>query len=329
MKKIEFSTDILKINNIEQVTQDIQEFVKDYVLNRFKKKGVVVGISGGIDSAVTLALCVRALGPDKVLGIIMPEKESNPKSKYYAEILAKKFSVRTEHVELTPILDSFNVYQIRDSIIRRNFSQFDRSCKYRLVVLPNLLERDRLSISYLEVLDGQGNVHKIKLSLQDYSTLVAATTIKIRARMITLYFHAEKNNYLVVGTTNKSEFVQGYYVKYGDGGVDLDPLTNLYKTQVYQLAEYLRIPEEIIQRKPSPDTWSFEVSDEEFFFSLPYETIDLLWYAKENNVPLEQIEKALNLTQEQIKRVFNDQERKWKTSKYMREMPPSWSVNTS
>jgi NAD+ synthase len=132
---------------------------------------------------------------------------------------------------------------------------------------------------------------------------------------------------LVTGTTNKSEFVQGYFVKYGDGGVDIEPLANLYKTQVYQLAKYIDVPKEILNRKASPDTWSFEVSDEEFFYSIPYQIVDLAWHLKEKNISHEQIRKTLNLTQQQINRIISDQKRKWDASKHMREIPPSWNAN--
>lgn len=321
---MEYNSNVLRITNIDEISSSIQNFIKDQIIHKFKRKGAIIGISGGIDSAVTAALSVNAIGNDKVLGIIMPEKDSNPNSQTYAENLARKLGIKTEIIDLTKILDAYDVYKIRNSIVKKNFSQFDDSCKYRIVVPNNLLEKDRMGIPYLEILDSKNQIYKIKLSLQDYSTLYAATTIKIRARMILLYFHAEKNNYAVVGTTNKSEFVQGYFAKYGDGGVDIDPLADLYKTQVYQLAEYLQIPQEIIKRPASPDTWNFEVNDSDFFFSLPYDVVDLLWYAKENNIPIETIEKALHLTQEQIKRIFYDQERKWSSSAHMREMPPHW-----
>jgi len=321
-----FNADILKIENIEEVSQKLQEFIKDQVYNKFKRRGAVVGISGGVDSAVTAALCVKALGAENVIGLIMPERESSHKSQPFAEKLAKQLGIKTEYVDLTPILYSHNMYQTKDAIVKKYFPEFDSSCKYRLVVPQDLLERDRINISYLEVLDSNGEVHKIRLSLKDYSTLWAATTMKHRTRMTTLYFHAEKNNYLVIGTTNKAETVQGYYVKYGDGGVDLEPQANLYKTQVYQLAEHLAVPQEIIQRKATPDTWSYEVSDEEFFYSLPYKMIDLLWYAKENNVPIEEVENALGLTKEQIERVYKDQERKFKSSEHLRSMPKSWDA---
>ncbi len=319
-----FHADILEIQNIEAVAGHLQDFIKSQVLNKFKRRGAVVGISGGVDSAVTASLCVRALGADKVIGLIMPERESHPKSQPLAEQMAKQLGIRTHYIDLTPVLYSHNMYQTKDAIVKKNFPAFDSSCKYRLVVPQDLLQRDRINISYLEVLDGKGQVHKMRLSLDDYSTLWAATTMKHRTRMINLYFHAEKNNYVVVGTTNKAETVQGYYVKFGDGGVDLEPQANLYKTQVYQMADFLNVPKGITERKATPDTWSYEVSDEEFFYSLPYKTLDLLWYSKENNIPMEQVEKALGLNKEQIERAYKDQERKYKASEHLRSMPPCW-----
>ena len=325
---MEFNSKVLHIDNIENTSYKIQEFIKNQLIN-FKRRGIVIGLSGGIDSAVTVSLCVKAIGKDKVLGVMMPERDSNPTSKNYAELLAKKLGIRTELIDLTKILDSFSVYQTRDSIVKKNFKPFNNSCKYRLVIQNDILEKDHIAIPFLEVLDATNTVHKIKLTLEDYLTITAATTIKLRVRMTMLYFLAEKNNYLVAGTTNKSEYVQGYFVKYGDGGVDFDPIVDLYKTQIYQLAEYLQIPTEIIKRKASPDTWSFEVSDQEFFFSLPYEIIDLLWYAKEQQIPIEKIERSLSLTKEQIIRIFSDQERKWKNSEHLRNIPPNLKLNVT
>ena len=156
--------------------------------------------------------------------------------------------------------------------------------------------------------------------------MTAATNIKHRTRMSRLYYFAEKNNFLVCGTTNKAEFQQGYFVKYGDGGVDMEPLAKLFKTQVYQLAEFLNITSEILQRKASPDTWSFDVSDEEFFFGLSYEVIDLLLYAKEQSISLDQICSVLNLKEDKVKRIIKSQERKWNSSKTLRTFPPSFEM---
>jgi len=321
------NSEILKIKNIDEVSNNIQNFIKEQVFNKFKKRGVVVGISGGVDSALVATLCTKALGKENVLGIIMPEKESNQQSKTFAELLVKKLNIRSEIIDITSILESFKIYKIRESIIKKNFSTFDNKCKYRLVLSSNLIEHDNLNIPYLEIQDGNNVIHKIKLSLPDYLAITAATNIKHRTRMTLLYFYAEKNHYLVMGTTNKSEFVQGYFVKYGDGGVDVELLANLYKTQVYQLAQYLDVPKEILNRKASPDTWSFEVSDEEFFYSIPYQIIDLAWHLKEKNVSEEQIGKTLNLTEQQINRIINDQRQKWNASKHMREMPPTWNAD--
>ena len=219
----------------------------------------------------------KAMGATNVLGVLMPEKESNPESVIFAEELCKKFDIKTTTIDLTPILESFHVYQKRDQIIKRNFARFDESCKYRIVITNDLLQRDGISIPHLEIADAENAIHKIKLPYQDYLSLTAATNIKHRTRMIMLYYYGEQNHFLVSGTTNKSETVQGYFVKYGDGGTDIEPIANLFKTQVFQLAKHLEVPNKIIQRKPSPDTWSLPVSDEDFFYGIPYNIIDLMW----------------------------------------------------
>lgn len=317
----------LTIKNIDAVVESLKEFIKDQIYNNFHRKGAVIGISGGIDSAVVAALCVRALGSDKVLGLIMPEKDSNPQSRLLAELLCNKFNIKTEIIDLTHILEKYDIYNIRDNIVRKNFPDFDSFSKYRLVV-PNNLESEGISLPFLQVLDKSNNIHDIKLGLNDYLNLTAATSIKLRARMTMSYYHAEKNHYAVIGTTNKTEFVQGYFVKYGDGGVDIEPIVNLYKTQVYQLGQFLGVPDEIIQRKASPDTWSFEVSDQEFFFGLPYDAIDLFLYAQENKVPLSVISESLNLSDKQLEKISSIQKRKQLSSKHMRENPPTWDAKT-
>ena len=317
----------LIIKNINEVTNELHEFIRDQVLEKFRRKGIMIGISGGIDSAVVSALCASALGSENVLGLIMPEKDSNPNSKIYAELVSKKLNIKTASIDLTPILDSFGVYDKRDAVIVKYFKNFDNRCKYRIVVPDQMTNKTSISIPHLEILDINNQIHKIRINLKDYLEITAATNIKHRCRMITLYYYAEKNHYIVAGTTNKSEFVQGYFVKYGDGGVDIDPIANLYKSQVYQLANHLEIPMEIIQRKASPDTWSLEVSDEEFFYGLPYKTLDLLWFAKENNTPISEISRILGLSAQQIERIFNDQQRKWKSSQHMRTIPPQGKPN--
>ena len=319
-----FNKNILQIKDTQSVVKSLQDFIREQVFENFTKRGIIIGISGGIDSAVAAKLCCDAIGKENVFGLILPEKESNSQSEVLAGRLCNQLGISHRVIDISRILQNCGVYTDREKIVNKNFPDFNESCKYRLIFNENF-DNDGLSIPYLEVLDQSNKVHKIKISLDDYRKITGATNIKHRIRMTQLYYYAESQNYLVCGTTNKAEFQQGYFVKYGDGGVDIEPLANLFKTQVYQLAKFLNIPREIIERKASPDTWSFDVSDEEFFFSLPYEIIDLMLYAKEKSVPLDEICTVLNLKEEQVKRIFQSQERKRKASKTSRVFPPSWN----
>ena len=153
--------------------------------------------------------------------------------------------------------------------------------------------------------------------------------MKHRTRMVNLYYHAEKSNSLVMGTTNKTEFVQGYYVKYGDGGVDVEPLIDLFKTQIFQLAKFLHVPDDIIQKNPSPDTWSLEVSDEEFFYRIPFLMFDTFWYFQKNNKDIKKVLSYFNLDSKQAERIFKDQKRKWNSTRNLRSLPPNWKSNVT
>ncbi len=320
-----FSKDILIIKDIQNLTKLLENFIRKQTFEDYRKRGIIIGISGGIDSAVAAALACNAVGNENVLGIILPEKESNRESQELAKTLCNKLKIKYVVEDITQILESGSVYQIREKIVQKLFPEYNNSCKYRLIFRENF-DNDGLSIPYLEIQDAQNQIHKIKVSLDDYLTMTAATNIKHRTRMSRLYYHAEKNNFLVCGTTNKAEFQQGYFVKYGDGGVDIEPLVNLFKTQVYQLAEYLNVPSEIIQREASPDTWSFDISDEEFFFSLTYDIIDLMLYAREKSIPLNEVCSILELDEDKVKRILKSQERKWNSSKTSRIFPPSFDI---
>lgn len=319
---MKFHKNVLDINP-EKECERICEFIREQIFTHFRREGAVVGISGGIDSALTTALSVRALGKDKVLGIFLPEKESNPISLTYGELLAKKLGIKTEKVDLTQALESLGCYKKRDEVIKKLFPEYNSSYKIKIGLPQDLLDRDRINYFSLKMISPKGEEKTFRLSKEGLLGIVAATDMKQRSRMIQLYYYAEKLNYLVIGTTNLSEYAQGFYVKFGDGGVDLEPIAHLYKTQVYQLAKFLDIPEEIIKREPSPDTFSAVVSDQEFFFCMPYDLLDLLLFAQEKKIPLPEVSKVLNLSEEQIKRAFRDFDQKRKASIHLNQNAPN------
>jgi NAD+ synthase len=321
-----FRGDVLRID-CEAETERICSFIRKHV-GDMKKVGTVVGLSGGIDSALSAELCVRALGKDKVLGLILPERESNPISAEYAGKHVWKMGIAAETVDITPTLDAFGVYDKRDHAIKSVVPDYNSSWKSKIVLPADLLSRDALNFFTLKVQDRAGSIHSARLNNESLRSIVAATNVKQRTRMLYLYCYAESENYLVCGTTNKSEAVQGFFVKYGDGGVDIEPLQHLYKTQVYQLAEYLGVIREIIDRAPSPDTYSFVVTDEEFYFRMPYDTLDLLLHAWENSVPVGEVCGAMGLTEEQVKRAFRDFASKHNASNHSRALPPTLDMRT-
>ena len=314
----------IKLQNVQKDVDDLCNFLQDKISIKSQKSDAIVGLSGGIDSTVTMALCAKALGSDKTLGLTMFEKESNSSNKDLISHIAQNYDIKIENIDITPILESFGVYSNREKIIKEKFSNFNSDCKYRVVVPPNF---DSIGIPYLEILDDRNQNHKIKISSSDFLTLTAATSIKHRVRMILLYFHAEKNNLSVVGTTNKSEYMQGYFVKYGDGGSDIEPLVNLYKSQIYQIGSFLNVPEEILSSEASPDVWSYSTTDEEFFYTVPYEIVDLILYAREKNLSVMEIKKLSNLSEEKIQSLLRFQDIKQRKSQHMRDLPYEWKPN--
>jgi len=294
--------------------------LQDQVRKVMRRQGGVVGVSGGVDSSVVLALCVRAFGPERVAAVMMPEKDSDPETEKFSRMVAQHFGVDPVLENISPVLEGFRCYQRRDEAVRRLFPEYDAEAGYKVkIVLPqNLLDQDTLNIFSLTVVDPDGRESTCRLPLKEYFQIVAASNFKQRTRMSMLYYHAELNNYAVIGTANKNEHDQGFFVKYGDGGVDIQPIVHLYKTQIYQLAEYLEVPLEIRQRPPTTDTYSAPSTQEEFFFRLPFETMDLLWAAQERGLPIAEVAKAMNLSEEQVQRAYKDFIRKQRTTEYLR-----------
>ncbi|MFH2049068.1 MAG: NAD(+) synthase [bacterium] len=317
---MKFNKDCLKIN-AARVTDELCEMISRQIGSKLKKRGAVVGISGGIDSSVVAGLCARALGPDKVLGVMMPERDSASESKMLATELAAKFGFMAIVEELTDGLAGLGCYQKRDEAIKRVFPEYDESYKCKIIIPTNILNESAFNFFSLAIEDEDGNVQKKRMPLDVYLQVVAASNLKQRLRMTTLYYHAERLNRAVVGTGNKDEHEQGFFVKWGDGGADMKPIAHLFKIQVYQIAEYIGVPGGIVERTPTTDTYSSEVTQEEFFFGLDFYTMDMLWYAMENNVPPKEAARVLELTPEQVKKGYDAIQRKIDATEYLRMNP--------
>jgi NAD+ synthase len=285
------------------------------------RQGAVVGISGGIDSSVVLALCERAFGSERVLGLLLPEKESSPESAELAHELANHFGVQAITEEITGALDGYRCYERRNEAIQRVFPQFGPGWGVKIVLPGDLLDHATLNIFHLVVTDPQGIEYKQRLPLREYYQIVASSNLKQRTRTNLLYYHAELRNYAVIGTPNKNEHDLGFFVKFGDGGYDFAPIRHLFKTQVYQLAEYLNIPQSIRSRPPTTDTYPGGGTQEEFFYRIPYHTLDMIWYGYEKKYLAGDIAQALSLTTDQVERVIADIARKKMTTEYLRTPP--------
>lgn len=320
--KKQFNREILKFDDIENIIHQITTKLKNDILIYLRKGGGVVGISGGIDSSVTLALLAKALGPEKVIGIMLPEKDSSAESKELALKLAEKFSVNAIEENITNALEGFNCYQRRDEAVARVFPEYDASnYKMKIGLNKSGLNQNLPPYFSLTIVDRDGNQKSQKIPFKEYLQIVASSNFKQRSRMAMLYYHAEINNYAVVGTPNKHEVEQGFFVKYGDSAADVMPIAHLYKSQVYQLAGYLGVPQEIINRTPTSDTYTAEQTQEEFFFQMPYQEMDLLWYGFENNIDPQEVATELEKSTEEVDLIYKNFSRKQKTTEYLRMNP--------
>lgn len=321
-RKPMFSKSLIKLANVERTVLEISDKLRSDIINVLKRRGAVVGISGGIDSSVTLALAVKAFGNDKVLGIIMPENDSSPESKSLALELAGKFEIKTIEENMTAALSGFGCYSRRDEAVKSVISEYNpERDKFKIEIKQSVSNMKLPPIFYVTVYFANGAVESKMLPTKAYLQIVAASNFKQRSRMSMLYYHAEANHYAVMGTPNKHEVQQGFFVKYGDGGADLMPIGHLFKTQVYEMARYLGVPDEIIQRTPTTDTYSAEQTQEDFFYQLPFETMDLIWYGWENGYSQEEIGKVMGYSSEEVSNIFTSFERKVRTTEYLRMSP--------
>lgn len=319
---MQFEKDSILINAKEEAERLISE-LRNVVAKKLHKRGAVVGVSGGIDSSVVLALCANAFGPDKVLALMMPDKDSSPDSLNLAKKLVNKFNVPYLVEDITEAVKGFGAYKRRDEAVKKVFPEYDETYKMKIVLPKDDEAKGKLNIYYVTIISPDGKEKTARLPLSEYLQIVAASNFKQRSRTNFLYYHAEARNFAVIGTGNKNEHEQGFFVKYGDGGADVKPIAHLFKTQVYQLAEYLGVPEEIQKRTPTTDTYSAEQTQEEFFFRLPYSVLDRIWFGWEKGFSASEIAKAMNMTEAQVEVVINDIRQKIQSTEYLRMEPLS------
>ncbi len=314
-----FSPDVLKLDAPAAIERIVQA-IRSQVLGTLRRRGAVVGLSGGIDSSVSAALAARALGSDKVLGLFMPERASSDESLALGRQLADALRIEALVEDLGPALEAAGCYRRQIEAIRQVLPEYGEGYRCKLV-LPSILESERLNVSRLVVERPDGETLTVRLTAASYLGLVAATNYKQRMRKLTEYFHADRLGYAVAGTPNRLEYDQGFFVKLGDGAADFKPIAHLYKTQVYQLAAHLGVPEEIRRRPPTTDTFSMPQTQEEFYFSLPYDKMDLCLYAHNHRVPAAEVAAPLGLSAEQVERVFRDIDAKRRSTRYLHQAP--------
>ena len=314
------AAEVLRLDPAD-ATERIVEALRLQVGELLKRRGLVVAMSGGVDSSVCAGLAVRALGPRRVHALFMPERDSEPESLTLARGWAETLGIDYTIEDITPALDACGCYQRRNEAIRRVVPEFrdDWQCK---VVLPgDRLNSDRLNVSSLVVRPPGGAERTVRLPADAYRQIVAATNFKQRVRKMMEYYHADRLHYAVVGTPNRLEYDQGFFVKGGDGLADVKPIAHLYKTQVYQLAEYLGVPDAVVSRPPTTDTYSLPQSQEEFYFALPAQAMDLMLFAYNGGQAPEKAAAELGYQTEQVERSYRDIAQKRATTRYL-HLPP-------
>ncbi len=312
---VEFSRQVLELN-AEEAVGELSQTIRQTVLQRLRRGGAVVGLSGGVDSSVTAALCARALGKERVFGLLMPEEDSSEDSLKLGRLLAESLGIAAVVEDIAPTLRDLGCYDRRDEAIRKVIPEYGPGWKSK-IVLPDLLGGVVYSLFSVVAQSPSGELHKARLTKDAYLGVVAATNFKQRTRKMIEYYHADRLWYAVAGTPNRLEYAQGFFVKNGDGAADFKPIAHLYKTQVYQLGHDLGVPEEILLRPPTTDTYSLEQSQEEFFFSVPLEMLDLCLYGKNHDIGPAEVAKATNLTEEQVRRIYANIDSKLASTRYL------------
>ena len=309
-----FSPDVLEFDK-EAEADRIASRLREILRKDLHRRGLIVAISGGIDSSVSTALSVRALGPKKVFGILLPETDSSSNSSKRGEMLAKHLGIEYITVDIAPTLEAIGCYQWRDDAIKKVFPDYSDDWKNKIVIKGGM--EGQVNHFGLVVQKPGGEILEERLGLKEYLQIVAATNFKQRIRKTLEYFHADRLNYAVVGTPNRLEHDQGFFVKNGDGSADVKPIAHLYKSQVYAMARHLGLPDEICNAIPTTDTYSLSQGQDEFYFALPYAKMDLAVWALNHNISAEELGKVLEVDTQHAQWVYDDILNKRRTTKYL------------
>ena len=287
---------------VERILRKMREIVPSTLLRR----GCVVAVSGGIDSSVCAALSTLAMGKKKMYALVLPERDSSPRSRELGVQLCEHLGIPYEVKDIASTLEAIGCYQWRDDAIRSVFPDYGEGWKNKIVISQNLLESDRINFFKIVVENPRGERMEKRLPVGAYLQIVAATNFKQRIRKTLEFFHADRLNYAVVGTPNRLEYDQGFFVKNGDGAADIKPIAHLYKSQVYELANHLGLPEAICAAKPTTDTYSLSQGQDEFYFVLSYDRMDIVLCGLNGGKSAEEVAREAGLTVEQVERVFRD-----------------------
>jgi NAD+ synthase len=303
--------------NAEEAVERIGAALREQLGSQLRRRGLVVAMSGGIDSSTCAALAVHALGPKHVFGLFLPERDSDPISLQLATELATQLKIDHVTEDIAPALAAAGCYARRDEAVRRAVPEYGEGWKCKLVLPTGRGEHNGLNVTQLVVQNPAGKQWSVRLGASEYRQVVAATNFKQRVRKMMEYYHADRLHYAVVGTPNRLEYDQGFFVKGGDGLADVKPIAHLYKTQVYQLADYLKVPKGITSRPPTTDTFSLPQSQEEFYFSFPAKTLDQLLHARNAGDSAAETARRTGLTEEQVAWGFRDIAQKRATTRYL------------
>lgn len=310
--------DVLNFDETTEIKR-IGARLREALSQDLHKRGLVIAMSSGIDSSVSAALAVQALGPDKVYGLLMPERDSASQSTRNAELLAKHLGIRYEIQDIAPTLEAIGCYRWRDEAIGRALPEYGAGWKCKIVISGGL--EGRINHFKLVAQSSDGENREVRLELADYLQIVAATNFKQRVRKTLEYFHADRLNYAVIGTPNRLEYDQGFFVKNGDGAADVKPIAHLFKSQVYALARFFRLPDVICNAIPTTDTYSLPQGQDEFYFALPYQQMDIALWALNHGVGSGELATFLGIATEQAEHVYADIRAKRRATKYLHAHP--------